>query len=64
MNIELKACPFCGSKDLSSEQNYVFCTKCGAIGPDNYDDYGDDSGSPHFTGTPFENWNERFNEKI
>ena len=29
--IQLKACPFCGSKDIEMEDNaYMVCTSCGA----------------------------------
>ena len=29
----LKACPFCGSSDLSETSRYVLCNDCAAQGP-------------------------------
>lgn len=50
----LKPCPFCGSEELSSEQDYIFCLKCQAVGPDQ-----------EFTGqAPFDGWNERAKEEL
>ncbi len=55
MSIELKPCPFCGSTDLTSEQSYVVCINCGALGPD-IDDL------PKGPNSPFEAWNRRIKE--
>jgi hypothetical protein len=31
---ELKPCPFCGSEELNTWIDCVYCTECGAQGPD------------------------------
>ncbi|WP_245539122.1 hypothetical protein [Saccharibacter floricola] len=34
MFIALKACPFCGSRELGCDGHYFYCTTCHATGPD------------------------------